>query len=187
MLPIVETANFYLALGTVLLQVAILAAVVDWAVFNGMYVVRHLAPYALRLAFLMSLLSIALTLVYSEVFGFIPCGLCWLQRVFLYPQALILGIALFRKDTQSASAYGIPLSILGGIIAFYQHYLQMGGSEFVKCPTSSGDCAQRIVFEFGYVTFPLMSLTLFIALVVLYMIARRYVSAVVSTQNHSHV
>ena len=108
-----------------------------------------------------------MTLVYSEGFGFVPCGLCWLERVFLYPQVFILGMALFYKE-KVAARYGLLLSVPGLIISLYHHYLQMGGNKFIACPTSGGDCAKRIMFEFGFVTFPLLSAFLFLFLIVLY-------------------
>ncbi len=109
------------------------------------------------------------SLIYSEVFGFIPCGLCWLQRIALYPQVLLLAIALYYGD-KAIGRYGIGLSIFGIVIGLYQHYLQMGGSEFAKCPTAGPDanCAERILFEFGFVTFPLLSVFTFVFLIALY-------------------
>jgi disulfide bond formation protein DsbB len=125
--------------------------------------------YGLAAAFLITLASSITTLVYSEIFGFIPCGLCWLQRVFLYPQVLLLAFALYTKDKRVA-LYGIVLSVPGLIVSLYQHYLQMGGSEFITCPKAGAgaNCAERIMFEFGFVTFPLLSAILFTFLIVLY-------------------
>jgi disulfide bond formation protein DsbB len=111
-----------------------------------------------------------MTLIYSEVFGFIPCGLCWLERIFLYPQVILLGVALATKD-KVVSKYGIALSIPGMLVSLYQHYLQMGGAEFITCPVigAGADCAERILFEFGFMTFPLMSAFLFAFLIALYL------------------
>src|SRR3972149_7646759 len=60
------------------------------------------------------------SLYFSEVAGFEPCKLCWLQRIFMYPLVIILGTAYLRKlkDTWN---YVLPLSITGGLIAAY-HY-----------------------------------------------------------------
>ncbi len=125
--------------------------------------------FGLFFAFLVTLGSSITTLIYSEVFDFIPCGLCWLQRVFLYPQVLLLAFALYTKDKRVA-LYGIVLSVPGLIISLYQHYLQMGGSEFITCPKAGtgANCAERILFEFNFVTFPLLSAILFSFLIVLY-------------------
>jgi disulfide bond formation protein DsbB len=119
-------------------------------------------------AFFATLGSSVMTLVYSEYFGITPCGLCWLERIALYPQVLLLGMAYYYKDTLIAR-YGIGLSIIGLIVSLYHHYIQMGGSEFVKCPTSGGDCAKRFMFEFDFITFPLLAAILFAFLIVLYL------------------
>ena len=96
-----------------------------------------------------------------------------MQRVFLWPQVILFLLALWKND-RSVADYSIGFSILGGIAALYQHYLQMGGGALIPCPASgAGDCAQRILFEFGYITFPLMSATLFAFLIVLMLFVRK--------------
>lgn len=170
---IVTTLNFYLALGTILLQVATVGIIVDWYVNNGKYLWKYISPYVLPIAFVTSFGSAFMTLLYSEVFGFLPCGLCWLERVFLYPQVLMTAIAIVRKETKAIYEYGIVLSIVGALISLYHHYLQTGGVEFVPCPASGGDCSKRILYEFDYVTFPLMAFTIFAFLIVIFYIARK--------------
>ena len=172
MVELIDTTNYLLALGTIALQAVIVVLLVDYFLWRGKYFGRLISQYAYPVVFLLALFGSILTLVYSEIFGFIPCGLCWLQRVALYPLVVIFGIASFSKKLKGdhgAALYGIVLSILGAIVALYQHYLQMGGSEFVACPVAGAgaDCAKRYVFEFGYITFPMMSLTLFVLIVVI--------------------
>lgn len=137
---------------------------------------RVLAPYVrtwgLYGAFIVTLVGTTLTLVYSEVFGFIPCGLCWFGRIMLFPQVVLTGVGLYVKD-KTMPVYGIVLSSLGVIISLYHHYLQMGGTALVRCPTAGGDCSQRFFFEFGFLTFPLMSTILFAFLIALYVYVRR--------------
>jgi hypothetical protein len=51
----------------------------------------------------------------------------------------------------------------------------MGGTDIIPCPATGGiaaDCAQRFLFEFGYVTFPLMSLSLFVLIIVVLLFVR---------------
>lgn len=172
----VETLNYLLALATLAMQVV-------GAGFLALYFLQKkftdlqdiaglLSRWGLWLAFLLTLGATAMTLYYSEVLGFAPCGWCWVQRVFLWPQVVLFLIAL-RKNEKSIADYSIGFSILGGIAALYQHYLQMGGGALIPCPASGvGDCAQRILFEFGYITFPLMSATLFAFLIVLMLFVR---------------
>ena len=163
--------NYSLALAVIALQIVSVA-------FLALFFLRKkftdLAPisdflgkWGLWIGFLMSLGGVAISLFYSEILGVLPCGLCWLQRVFLYPQALLFAVAIWKSD-KSVTDYSIAFSVFGGAVALYQHYLQMGGSSIVPCPAvSTGvDCAQRYLFEFGYITFPLMSFTIFAFLII---------------------
>lgn len=177
----VETLNFFLALGTVFVQcatVALLAVMLLRKRFPDLKDIAALAArFGLWAGFLLSLAATTLSLYYSEVLGFTPCGLCWMQRVFFYPQVVLLAIAAWYRD-RSVAVYSIALSVAGLIVALYQHYLQMGGTDLLPCPAAAGgggiaaDCAQRILFEFGYITFPLMSASLFAFLIVLLFFVR---------------
>src|SRR5580704_12739453 len=53
---------------------------------------------AILLSFLVAFLSVAGSLFYSEIAQFQPCLLCWWQRIFLYPQAILLLVAIIKKD-----------------------------------------------------------------------------------------
>lgn len=166
MLPLVSNLNFFLACATLLSQALFVALVVAYFLrakhpaLDSFF--QTAAEYSLPFAFLLALGSTVMSLVYSEVFGFIPCGLCWMQRVFLYPQVIILGMAWWKRDSKIAD-YIIALSIFGALYALDQHFLQMGISSGLPCPASGeGDCAKRILFEFNYITFPLMSFTAFV-------------------------
>ncbi len=174
----IEFYNYWLSLGTLLLQVVGAAFLVLFFLQKKYPDLREvaagLAKHGLLIAFLLTLAGSALTLFYSEVLGIAPCSLCWLQRVFLYPQVVLFAVALWKKDTRVAD-YSIGLSALGGIIALYQHYLQMGGTSVVPCPATADkavDCGVRFLFEFNYITFPLMAATLFGFLIVLMLFVR---------------
>lgn len=163
----IELLNFLLALGGVGLFLGAVFLIID-ALGS-----RSLAPlvrrYGLLAAFLTTLGGGTMTLLYSEVFGFVPCGLCWLQRVFLYPQIFLTGTDLWLKKS-TMPIYGMVLSVPGALVALYQHYLQMGGADLIGCPAAGegADCAKRIMLEFGFVTFPLMSAFMFGFLFVLF-------------------
>lgn len=139
----------------------------------------NIEKWGLWIAFFATIGGTAMTLFYSEVLHFAPCGLCWMQRVFLYPQVVILGIGAWKKDS-SAALYSIWLSVIGALLALYNHYLQMGGIDLIPCPITrvnavgvTADCAQRFLFEFGYMTFPLMSFSLFTFLIVVMIIVKK--------------
>jgi len=174
MTELVQTLNYLLALDALILQLAIIGLLALLFSSKGKVAKSFFGKYGMLTVFIVTLGSVVLTLVYSEVFGFVPCSLCWIQRMFLFPVVILSGIALINKSSDIAD-YIIWLSVPGAIVAFYQHYIQMGGSEFVNCPVATGaDCTKRILFEFGYITFPLISFTVFIFLIVLMLFVRKY-------------
>ncbi|WP_407942633.1 disulfide bond formation protein B [Meiothermus luteus] len=77
----------------------------------------------LALAWLVALVATLGSLYYSEVRNFIPCTLCWYQRIAMYPLALLLGIALWRGDA-GVKPYAITLSLLGLFWSSY-HLLEL--------------------------------------------------------------
>lgn len=118
--------------------------------------------FALPIGFFTSLVSAFITLFYSDYLGVLPCGLCWFQRVALYAMVIVFGVAWFKKD-RNIFPYVLALAIFGEIVSIYHHYLQLGYSEFIPCPVvaSFADCAKPTFVEFGFITFPFMSVVLF--------------------------
>ncbi len=122
-------------------------------------------------AFLIALSSLVFSLYYSEVLGYAPCTLCWIQRIFMYSQVFILGYAWIRNEVTIAP-YSILLSSFGALVALYNHYLQLGGDPLIPCGAGAVSCAQRFVFMFGYVSIPWMSFTAF-ALMIIFALGMR--------------
>ena len=50
------------------------------------------------LAFLVSLVATLGSLFFSEIMHFIPCSLCWYQRIFMYPLVLLFLVNLLYPD-----------------------------------------------------------------------------------------
>lgn len=169
MIALLDTLNFVSAFSAVILSLG--GAVFLFDLYTNRLFETFVARYGLMVAFMLAAAGSVVTLVYSEIFGFLPCVLCWYQRIFLYPQAIMLGVALYTKD-RMIPLYGIALSIPGLLIALYHHYHQMGGelmSGLITCSAAGGDCAERTFIEFGFVTFPLMAAALFFFLLALYL------------------
>lgn len=124
------------------------------------------ARFGLWIAFAFSLIATLITLYYSEFLGQTPCSLCWLQRIFLYPQVVIFFIAAVTKDTR-AVWYSMGLSVLGALVALYHHWLQMGGAAFFPCPASGPGIACEVptFVMWGFITFPFMAFSLFVFLI----------------------
>lgn len=117
------------------------------------------------LVFLVAAGASAGSIVMSDILGFLPCKLCWYQRIFLYPQAIISGVALFVNDN-SIKKYLLPLSLIGGAIALYHILLQMFPN-VLQCGDESVSCATNQFAGFGYITIPVMSLTSFLLILVI--------------------
>lgn len=117
----------------------------------------------LRLAWVITLIATLGSLFYSDIAGFTPCTLCWYQRIFMYPQVILLGIALLKKD-RSIIKYSLVLSGIGALIATYHYFLQTTKIEIIPCSAVgySVSCTKTFVLRFGYITIPMMSLTAFV-------------------------
>ena len=74
----------------------------------------------LYLAWVVALVATLGSLYFSEVRGFVPCVLCWFQRIAMYPLVLVLGVAAFRADL-GGRAYALPLAITGFVVALIQN------------------------------------------------------------------
>lgn len=126
---------------------------------------------AVLFAFLVALASVASSMFYDLVIGFAPCLLCWWQRIFLYPQAVLLLIALI-KDSEDVRKYCFALSGIGILFSIYHSYLQFGGESIFPCSATGVSCEHVYFVEFGYVTIPTMALTAF-ALIILLMLFKK--------------
>ncbi len=140
---------------------------------------RFLAPYVWWVLVMVTWGGLATTLLYSEYFGFLPCSLCWLQRVALYPQAL-LGLVAFKvRDFKLFPLYGMVISFLGLIVAVYQYIYQLVPKEVIASGAlpcladGTADCSDVVMQVFGFVTFPFLSAVTFAFLIVVYMHMRR--------------
>ena len=135
---------------------------------------RFLAKHSMSLSFFIALMSTVGSLLYSEVMGFQPCILCWYQRIFIYPQVILLGLALWKKD-QGVTPYSIALAIVSGAIGAYHYYGQMFNPSALPCGVIglTPACSQRFIVEFGYITIPLMSVTASLMIIVL-MLANKW-------------
>lgn len=166
--------NQIVALGVAIADALLLALALAYA-FQRETLVRILGPYAMHAAFVLACVGVATSLLYSNVLGYLPCSLCWWQRIFSYPQVILLGIALWKKDG-GAWVYTLWLSVFGFLVALYQYLLQWGLAPEIGCATTPGvgDCSVRVMLGLGYVTIPMLALTGFGLLILLSLIMRAH-------------
>lgn len=152
---------------------------IDYYCNESKFYTRWLSRFAWPIIMATTIGSVATSLLYSEYFGFIPCSLCWLQRIALYPQALLSIIAFRVKENIFFPLYSIALSIFGFIVAVYQYIYQLQPEEVITSGVlpcladGSSGCATKVIEEFGFVTFPLLSAITFAFLIVMYLNLRR--------------
>lgn len=176
MTPFVQTVTNLFCFGTVVLD--IFAALLLFILITPLRrhgwtkkVAEFFGERAILLSFLVAFLSTAGSLFYSDIANFAPCLLCWWQRIFLYPQAILLFTALIKKDT-SMRLHAIILSTIGGLISVYHTLLQLGigVNDLVPCDASGVSCQHVYFIQYGYVTIPTMALTAFV-LILLFMLS----------------
>ncbi len=113
---------------------------------------------AIKLGAVVSLLTVAGSLFYSNIVGFEPCVLCWWQRVFLFPMPILFAVALWKKKMDVFN-YVVPLAIGALIVASYHSLFEVFGVSILPCTAVGGACSKVYIKEFGYITIPVMSLT----------------------------
>ncbi|SES70011.1 disulfide bond formation protein DsbB [Oceanobacillus limi] len=114
-----------------------------------------------------SIIATAGSLFYSEVMGYIPCELCWYQRILMYPLVIIYGVSIWKKDINLVLP-GFILSGIGMFVSTYHYLVQ-------KLPAlqDAGDacglvpCNAAYVNYFGFVTIPFLAGIAFVLIFVL--------------------
>ena len=128
--------------------------------------------YVLAIGFFISFGALCASLVYSNVIGYAPCLLCWYGRVAFYPQVVLYGVALRKKDF-SVLTYSLWLTTIGTIIAAYHYTTESIGYSPLPCSANGVSCLTRYVYEFGFISIPFMELVPFVLLLIIVLIARK--------------
>lgn len=122
---------------------------------------KFMAENGLHLSWAIALVAMLGSLYFSEVKGYLPCKLCWYQRILMYPQVFLLGVAAIRR--QAVYMYVLPMTLLGACISLY-HYLMEKTDWFQSNEISCGivPCDAQYINWFGFVTIPFLALTAFV-------------------------
>jgi disulfide bond formation protein DsbB len=175
----VDTASLFfalLALACLLAAVGIVVAALVWRLGGGassLYALRvDAGRVAVPVAWVVATVTTLGSLYFSEVADFVPCKLCWYQRICMYPLVVILGVAALRRD-RGVRSYVLPLAAIGALIAGYHSWIQAyppeGGTSFC---TLDAPCTERYVWEFGFMSLPLMALISFVFIITMMLLAR---------------
>ena len=118
-------------------------------------------PVENYLAWATSLTATAGSLYFSEIAGYLPCMLCWYQRIAMYPLVVILAVGILRKESKIYQ-YVLPFTIVGGLIALYHVLLYYKVFPEAESSCRAGvSCTTEYIEWFGFITIPLLSLLAF--------------------------
>lgn len=106
------------------------------------------------------------SLFFSEIRGYEPCELCWIQRIFMYPLVLILGVAYVQKNARIAVTTAI-FSVFGGAISLYHYGLQKVSFLSENAPACGRvSCTGEYINILGFITIPFLALTAFVLIAI---------------------
>lgn len=135
---------------------------------------RFIKENSLMISWLITVIALLVTLYLSEAMMWPVCHLCWYQRIFLYPQVVLLGMAAFKND-RAILPYTIVLSIIGLIFAIYQYLMQLFPITFegITLCGAGPSCATMHINWLGFITLPLVSVGVFVVLALVQIIGRQ--------------
>lgn len=132
-----------------------------------------LAPYALPGAFVVAVIATGGSLWFQFGAQLTPCDLCWFQRICMYPQSLLLGIAVARRDLYTARRYMAPLAACGALISTYHYQLERFPSQpTASCGVGQPVCSVAPFNIFNFISISYMALSAFLLIVTLLLMAR---------------
>ena len=95
------------------------------------------------------------SLYFSEVADFVPCKLCWFQRIAMYPLTVILILAIIWRD-RSIFRYVVPVAAIGIAISAYHMWIQWFPEQSTICELNN-PCSAKWVEALGVFTIPQMA------------------------------
>ena len=176
----VDVANTFFTILTLLANAAVIVAVILalGALVStrmrelGIAVLSAVGPSARLLACIVATVTTLGSLYYSEIANFVPCRLCWYQRICMYPLAVILLVGLLLRDRR-VRWYAAPFVIVGAPLSLY-HWLVERVDFFAKSSSCSAEapCTVPWFQELGYVTLAFMAMSAFLLIGTLLLVDR---------------
>lgn len=118
-----------------------------------------------NLALVFATAATAGSLFYSQIIGYVPCELCWYQRIFMYPLTLLIAASIYKKQKDFFD-YVLPMALIGSVISIYHYGIQFLNFSAICGVTNAASCSERSSMYFGYITIPLMALTAFVSVAI---------------------
>jgi disulfide bond formation protein DsbB len=122
--------------------------------------------YGAYLALAPALTALLGSLYYSEIAGFVPCALCWYQRILMYPLSVTILVGILNHDEYLPN-YVLPFSVIGMGVSTYHHLIELGIIEHSAACAVGVPCNLIYVNYFGFITIPVLALTAFTMITVI--------------------
>ncbi len=164
---IVPFLSYLIVVSHVIIAVLFTMMIYQAVTKKNVSLVSWIGKNGLALMFIVAVVATLSSLYFSEISGWNPCKYCWIQRIFMYPQVILLGIAYWKKDT-TVARYILALCLIGAAYAAYHYYIQMYDiiasptNPATPCDASGESCVKTPFAHFGYITIPMMALTAFV-------------------------
>jgi len=137
-----------------------------------MYIKKEINTTIILLCFLVAGVATLGSLFFSEIMGFVPCSMCWYQRIFMYPLVLIFLINILYPDDK-VFKYAMILVVTGLFFSIYHNLLMFDIIPESIVPCVSGvPCSTEYINWFGFITIPFLSLIAYLMLFVLLILGR---------------
>ncbi len=131
---------------------------------------RTLGTQATWLAWVVAATATGGSLYFSEIADYVPCQLCWYQRICMYPLSIILLVGALLKDRR-VSLYAMVFPLVGAAISIHHIYIEVNPDKEGAACRAGIPCSTRWIDEFGYVTIPVMALSGFALIAVLMVVS----------------
>jgi disulfide bond formation protein DsbB len=156
--------NFFTILAFIALAGAI--GLLVYRLIRGPEAAELLGNNAIWLAWIVALVCTIGSLIYSEVIHFVPCRLCWFQRIAMYPLSIILLVGALRREA-AVKFYALPIALIGLAVSIYHNVVQFFPSlEGGSCDPLN-PCSARSIAVLGFIDLPFMAGAGFIVISVL--------------------
>lgn len=106
------------------------------------------------------------SLYFSEVRGYVPCALCWYQRILMYPLTGLIAFGILRRDRHLPFLV-LPFSLLGQGVSTYHYLIQK--TTIFGAPTACAagvPCTTVWINWLGFITIPFLAMIAFLIITI---------------------
>ena len=129
------------------------------------------------LSFITACLATLGSLFFSEIMEFIPCSMCWYQRIFMYPLVIIFLVNMLYPDDKIVK-YAMPIAFVGWAFSVYHNLLmfEIIPESIVPC-VQGVPCSTEYINWLGFITIPFLSFVAYSIILVLLLIIKKGISS----------